>query len=336
MILLLISALVPLTLAGPGWQCNGPDYIALPAQDKAQMVWENCFMDQTSQDWMGALDIGQIMFEDMCPTFNFEGDQMIVAWTGNTRRKYIHPVGAVGRVEWVDLGDHPYTGIFQGSTEGITRFSLALQPDEALLNTAPGMGLKFLRDGMDSANLVAMYAVDGQESWNFFENDFTTHIPGINGALNVLGAKFYTATNNIRQVGTNNWSRYGQDGVEVADPVFPYRLVFRPTGEIEFSDTYVHPFTEDLKTIPKDTTLYQIFALDQPEELGGMEKHIGDLILRSEMITSLWGDQNLYFRHDDMAHDLVIKPEWNEFTPQFGLFFEDDPSQSSKCPYSRK
>ena len=57
------------------------------------------------------------------------------------------------------------------------RLSLALEPDTSKLNTAPGMGLKFLRDGMDSANLVAMYSVDGQESWNFFKNDFSNHIP---------------------------------------------------------------------------------------------------------------------------------------------------------------
>ena len=58
-----------------------------------------------------------------------------------------------------------------------SRLSLALEPDTEKLNTAPGMGLKFLRDGMDSANLVAMYSVDGQESWNFFKNDFSNHIP---------------------------------------------------------------------------------------------------------------------------------------------------------------
>ena len=56
-----------------------------------------------------------------------------------------------------------------------------------------------LRDGMDSVNLVAMYDVAGQESWNFFANTFTAHIPDISGPLVFLGAKFYTATNNIRQ-----------------------------------------------------------------------------------------------------------------------------------------
>ena len=160
---------------------------------------------------------------------------------------------------------------------------------------------------------------------------------------------------------------FGEDGKEVENPVFPYRLRFQvsqthlnqshlclqPTGEIDFSDEYVHEFTEDLKSIPADSVLYNILALDQPEELGGVEAQIGQLVLRSvfyfslpfsgenkskcrsEMITSLWGDQWLYIRHDDEAHDLVLKPEWNQYTPQFGPFFENDPTQSSKCPYSR-
>ena len=87
---------------------------------------------------------------------------------------------------------------------------------------------------------------------------------------------------------------FGEDGKEVENPVFPYRLRFQvsqthlnqshlclqPTGEIDFSDEYVHEFTEDLKSIPADTILYNILALDQPEELGGVEAQIGKLVLR--------------------------------------------------------
>ena len=58
------------------------------------------------------------------------------------------------------------------------RLSLALEPDTRRMTTAPGMGLKFSRDGVHSANLVAMFSVGGQESWNFFKNDFSNHIPG--------------------------------------------------------------------------------------------------------------------------------------------------------------
>ena len=55
----------------------------------------------------------------------------------------------------------------------------------------------------------------------------------------------------------------------------------QPTGEIDFSDEYVRPFTEDLKSIPADSVLYNILAMDQPKELGGVETQIGQLVLRS-------------------------------------------------------
>ena len=198
--LAIVGVLAGIAQSGPGWQCEGPDYIALTAEEKLNRIWENCADDQTSASWLGMLEVGEIMFEDMCPTFNTKGDQLPLGWTGNVRQKYIHTVGTVGKVEWVDLGGHPYTGIFQGASQGIARLSLAQEPSPPALNTAPGMGLKFLRDGVDSANLVAMYDVAGQESWNFFKNIFTNHIPEVSGPLVFLGAKFYTATNNIRQV----------------------------------------------------------------------------------------------------------------------------------------
>ena len=60
----------------------------------------------------------------------------------------------------------------------------------------------------------------------------------------------------------------------------------QPTGEIEFPDEYVRPFTDDLKSIPADTLLYNIQALDKPEELGGIEAKIGQLVLRSKIFLS--------------------------------------------------
>jgi hypothetical protein len=39
----------------------------------------------------------------------------------------------------------------------------------------PGLGLKFLRDGIESANLVSMFRPEGQPGdWNFFSNSFVT------------------------------------------------------------------------------------------------------------------------------------------------------------------
>merc|ERR1712032_1187622 len=98
----------------------------------------------------------------------------------------------------------------------------------------------------------AMYSVDGQDSWNFFKNDFSNHIPDISFAKKAtLGLKFATATRNIRQVGISDWGKYGENGAETANPSFPY--------------THARPTTEDLVTIPTGSVLYQVFALDVPE-----------------------------------------------------------------------
>jgi len=307
-------------------------YLALSAQEKADRLWANCLDDSTSAPWFSSLDQGvKLITEPMCPVFRTPGDELPDQGDGTTRAKVIHTVGAVGRVEWRDLGGHNYSGIFKGARHGLVRLSLALEPDTEKLNTAPGMGLKFLRDGVDSANLVAMYSVDGQESWNFFKNDFSNHIPELSFGLKAsLGLKFSSATRNIRQVGISDWGKHGESGAETANPSFPYRLRFHPTGNISFPDTYARPNTEDLITIPSGSVLYQVFALDEPEKLGGKEKRIADLVLTSEMVTSKWGDQHLFIRHQDMAEDLRLRPEWNKYTPQYSIFLKD-PSRPSPC-----
>lgn len=52
------------------------------------------------------------------------------------------------------------------------------------LQFVPGFGLKFLRDTISSANLVAMYSVDGTpDNWNFFGTTFCNHIAEAKGPL---------------------------------------------------------------------------------------------------------------------------------------------------------
>jgi hypothetical protein len=70
----------------------------------------------------------------------------------------------------------PFTGIYQQADYGLIRFSSAVAPSESKA-LAPGIGLKFLRDQGDSANLVAMFGVDGQPGdWNIFGNEFKNWI----------------------------------------------------------------------------------------------------------------------------------------------------------------
>ena len=205
----------------------------------------------------------------MCPTLRAPGDELPWEegwWEDGTRYKYIHTVGAVARVQWRDRGGHPFTGIFTGASSGFVRLSLANEPSPPAPGTAPGMGLKFLRDGRDSANLVAMYSVDGQDSWNFFKNNFTNHIAAGSLALLPVSVKFSKATNYIQQVGLSEWASHAEDGTAASTPTFPFMLRFRPSAEVpSFPDEYVNDWLEDLMSVPAGTTLYQVWALDNPE-----------------------------------------------------------------------
>lgn len=67
----------------------------------------------------------------------------------------------MAKATWVSLGDHPYTGMFRGGDNGFIRLSSTAQVDNAQQHMSPGIGIKFLRDGIDSANIVAQYGLDG-------------------------------------------------------------------------------------------------------------------------------------------------------------------------------
>ncbi len=80
-------------------------------------------------------------------------------------------------------GEHSYTGLFKGSDYGLVRFSSAASPS-ASNPLIPGMAVKFLRDGIDSANFVSMNSTGGQPNdWNFFSKDFFNHIAAPEGIV---------------------------------------------------------------------------------------------------------------------------------------------------------
>jgi hypothetical protein len=54
---------------------------------------------------------------DISTVFFEFGDEM------ECRHKTLHSTGNVGKVFWVDNGEHDYTGIFQGGDAGFIRFS---------------------------------------------------------------------------------------------------------------------------------------------------------------------------------------------------------------------
>ena len=100
-----------------------------------------------------------------------------------TRNKVVHTQGVVTQVKLVPSGNsHPFTGMFRGADYGIMRMSLATKPtisvtDTTKNNLVPAIGLKLLRSGVESANVVLIGSRDGQTSENFFANPLSNHIP---------------------------------------------------------------------------------------------------------------------------------------------------------------
>ena len=167
--------------------------------------------------------------------------------------------------------------MFKGADSCYTRFSVAKPDDTKTPNQAPGMGFKCLRDGHDSSNFVAMFSVDGQPSLNYFANDWSNHIPDPKSiSLKPLEARFATQTDWIQTVGLSEMASYAQDGSAEASPVFPWKLRFSP-ADFGFPATVAEGYTDfksDLATIPAGSKIFDVYAWDNPEELGGTEKKI--------------------------------------------------------------
>ena len=184
---------------------HGDAYIAKSASDKLDQLWEQIVSDSTSGSW---LHLPGVLIEGMKETFDTPGDDMPCYWDG-CRNKDIHSVGVISKVKLEVAPGQPFSGIFKGADFGLVRHSTAAPYSSSDSNIKPGLGLKFLRDGVDSANLVSMFSVDGQNSWDFFANDWSNHIPAPQSkALIPLGIKFHTATDYIQAVGLSDMAKY--------------------------------------------------------------------------------------------------------------------------------
>jgi hypothetical protein len=74
----------------------------------------------------------------------------------------------------------------------------------------PSMAIKFLRDGVDSANVVSMHNLDGfGKDWNFFSKEFTNNGIAWSKRIEIvaLAHKFSKYTEMIQSVGTLNLAK---------------------------------------------------------------------------------------------------------------------------------
>jgi len=304
-------------------------YKSYSAVWKHGTIWEKLIFERVSSTWThrnltgGDITPPAFFSLDVCPALNSAGDE----FSSQTRPKTAHAVGSVGKVKFVARPNN-YTGIFQGAKYGIIRLGHTLEPAPGIIDPVFGLALKFLRNSVDSANVVASYKYFNQKSWNLFAENLTNHYEGFGSLKPKLLRHISKASPHPSHVGLSDMARYGEDGKYISNSLlnFPYKLVFKPTGKISFPDEYHGELEDDLDTIEEGTLLWEVYAWDNPAELGGTECLIGSIVLTSPLVRSLYGDTKLFFRHQDMRDDLMLRPEWKEFTVAPGTLFGVQPN----------
>ena len=136
------------------------------------------------------------------------------------RGKFFHSQCNIGKATWVSKGQHPYTGMFTGADTGFVRLSTtrAIVPPEMAhtkggLVMNPTIALKFLRDGIDSANAFGNMNVIGGSTYNWFENNLFSNLKEA-GALqeqlvnNPIMLKTMPSTNFITAVGHSEFASF--------------------------------------------------------------------------------------------------------------------------------
>ena len=129
---------------------------------------------------------------------------------------------------------------------------------------------------------------------------------------------FMEVSGYVQATAINSIASYEETGEADENPTFPFKLIYRPSNQVNnlFPDEYTDgDWMSQLMSIEEGTTLFHLWGLNKPTELGGFEWYIGDIITTSEITTSSWGDLGLYFKHDILEDDIDIVPDWQPYEP---------------------
>ena len=123
------------------------------------------------------------------------------------RQKHTHGVGAVCKFT-LDIQDSPYTGLFKNGVQtGIVRIGPALDMRYGT-GIIPGAGIKFLRTGKSSGNIVTS-SLAMKTSYNIFDPDHYPLYNHLSSPTNdqYLANKFIQATECPTKVGLSDITR---------------------------------------------------------------------------------------------------------------------------------
>jgi len=316
-----------------------PGYESWPAADKQAFLWSILTNDTTPNQWGSALDALELLTWNLGLAFTVESDE----------RPYpprcVHEVGAVSKFSFRPQPNQ-YTGVFQTGSLGIFRISTAAEPSQTgLFSTAglnPAIAVKFLRDGIPSFNFAAMYRMSGISGLNNFLVPLCNHVPrnDFNIAIKILQGAFDAVSKYSGFTGLKDMAARGGDGINVTDPIYPFAIIVQQNplltqmmannSDINIMyvvSTFLQPgsrFYEELINQP----IFKLYAISGPGfPQNDTMDYVGDIILQSNISTTKWGDDSLFFQQELFDDDLVDRPEWKAAVTEDFMYNEGLPDK---------
>ena len=267
------------------------DYQALSASCKMDILWERVTRSKVVERFFTGNDLKGFFEDDINLSYDTVSDTQPIGVV-----KRLFPRGVVTQVEFIPSYGSRYTGVFRGARNAIMRMSEFVMTEPEAPKTTPALEVKFLRDGMSSANLMTQFAFDGQPSFNHFKNRQSNIIKEMENECSreTYGKKLAEGTNHIGARSVMEMAEFDQHGKKEKNPHWPFMIEVEPYDAYGWTDKYQNDFHEQLQVLPQDTVVWKMYGYDCPpeldKELGCPEQLIGWLVSRSKTTSSLWAD----------------------------------------------
>ena len=287
-----------------------PDnYDSFSACDKQNILWkeiqQTIYREIPDYRQFGVLQLLALSKQELKIKGEVFSDFAPAGW-----KKYLHARGSIAKIKIVPK-ESPYTGIFKGADCGLLRLSLTYKPSDKR-PVAPGLALKILRDGAASANISALVSLYGQEAdYNFFKFPMSNIVPPGHDLGQILVHKIFSkASMYPEELLVEDMASLNSHGEKVDQVVSPRQLFFVPDPNLKFSSD-AHDVRKDFSQIPAGTVIYQIRAAAEKnknldygtytQEMSAAfiaeSQHVADIVTTSEFVSSDFGDDGIFFRH---------------------------------------
>ena len=261
---------------------------------------------------LGTYFVSKTWLESVITSYENEWD-----WMPSGRIKTFHSVGAVCPFEINIRKSSPFSGLLKpGKVTGLIRLGPGLDVTDNLNGHIPGASIKFLRTNVTSGNVVLLNGLNPQPDYNFFAVSLSNHAGGDKFKslrTNLLAKRFCQVGTCNTKVGISNLCTFDQDGRKEYLVNIPFKISLEPTRKIVFDKdepTSIEAFMAQFSTIPVGSILYYLKAHLHPEDKTGT--NLGALVNTDQCVTSLYGDEKLFFRHQYIEDDIKLRPEWTD------------------------